>query len=243
VAALGALLTVALARVPAAFSAFGDGGPVLALAFAAAAAAWLRPTGSRSAAVAAGTFLGASALAQPALALAALVALGLRLRPWRNRDGRIRLGLAAGLSVVLAAPFLLRLAEALSLAGIEAAVPDVRQVAPTLAALFVTAAVPRLARRLWPPRGWSVLGLAGLCLAAVGSAVFDWLDRGNELRPGPAEQAAIARLAMEARPLETVCIEPGSAGLWIPALLGRPVSHPWTPVVYRDERAPRVPCE
>ncbi len=177
VAALGAVLAVALARVPAAFSIFGDGGPVFALAFAMAAAAWLRPTGRRSAAVAAGLFLGASALAQPALALAALVALGLRLRPWRDgdvRDVRVRLGLAAALAIALAAPFLLRLAEALSLAETEAAVPGARQVAPPLAALFVAAAVPWLARRLWPPRRWAVLGLAGLGLAAVGSSVFDW---------------------------------------------------------------------
>ena len=244
VAALGAVLTVAIARVPAAFSAFGDGGPALALAFAMATAAWLGPNGSRSAAVAAGLFLGASALAQPVLALAALVALGVRLRPWRDGGGRIRLGLAAGLAVALAAPFLVRLLGALSLAEVEAAVPGPRQVAPALAALVVAAAVPRLARRLWPPRGWAaVLGLAGLFLAAVAGSALDWLDRGNDLRPGPPEPAAIARLAAEERPLKTVCIEPGSAGLWIPALLGRPVSHPWTPVVYRDELAPRVPCE
>jgi len=232
-----------VARVPVAFSAFGDGGPVLALAFAVAAAAWLGPNGSRSAAVAAGMFLGASALAQPALALAALVALGLRLRPWRDGDGRIRLGLAAGLAVALAAPFLVRLVGALSLAELEAAVPGPRQVAPAVAALVVATAVPWLARRLWPPRRWAVLGLAGLFLAAVAGSALDWLDRGNALRPGTAEQAAIARLAAEERPLKTVCIEPGSAGLWIPALLGRPVSHPWTPIVYRDELAPRVPCE
>ena len=245
VAALGAVLAVALARVPAAFAAFGDGGPVLALAFAVATAAWLGPTGRRSAAVAAGMFLGASALAQPALALAALVALGLWLRPWRDRDGRIRLGLAAGLAVALAAPFLLRLAEALSLAEAEAAVPGLREVAPALAALFVAAAVPWLARRLWPPRRWAVLGLAGLGLAAVGSFAHDWIDRENELRPGPAEHTVIARLATETRPLEAVCIEPGSAGLWIPALAGRPVSHPWTPLVYRDELAANtpIPCE
>jgi len=248
VAALGAVLAVALARVPAAFSIFGDGGPVFALAFAMAAAAWLRPTGRRSAAVAAGLFLGASALAQPALALAALVALGLRLRPWRDgdvRDVRVRLGLAAALAIALAAPFLLRLAEALSLAETEAAVPGARQVAPPLAALFVAAAVPWLARRLWPPRRWAVLGLAGLGLAAVGSSVFDWLGRRNELRPGPAEQAVIARLSAETGPWETVCIEPGSAGLWIPALAGRPVSHSWTPLVYRDEVAATepVPCK
>src|SRR3989441_513359 len=140
VAALGAVLAVALARVPTAFSAFGDGGPVLALAFAVAAAAWLGPTGNRSAAVAASTSLGASALAQPVLALAAFVALALRLRPWRDGDGRIRLGLAAGLAVALAAPLLLRLAEALSLAEAEAAVPGLRQVAPAPAAPFVAAA-------------------------------------------------------------------------------------------------------
>jgi len=245
VAALGAVLAVALARVPAAFSAFGDGGPVLALAFAVATAAWLGPTSSRSAAVAAGLFLGASALAQPTLALAALVTLGLRLRPWRGGDGRIRLGLAAGLAVVLAAPFLLRLAESLSLGEIEAAVPGPRQVAPALAALFVAAAVAWVARRLWPPRRWAVLGLAGLGLAAVGSSAYDALDRAHGLRPGPAERAAMARLAKGARPLETVCIEPGSAGLWMPALVGRPVSHPWAPLVYRDELAAiaPIPCE
>ena len=227
-------------------SAFGDGGPILALAFAVATAAWLGPNGSRSAAVAAGMFLGASALAQPVLALAALVALGVRLRPWRDGGGRIRLGLAAGLAVALAAPFLVRLVGALSLAELEAAVPGPRQVAPALAALVVAAAVPRLARRLWPPRGWAaVLGLAGLFLAAVGSAAFDGLSRGNALRPGRAEQTAIARLATEPWSLRTVCIEPGSAGLWIPALAGRPVSQPWVPVVYRDELAAVTPgpCE
>ena len=43
---------------------------------------------------------------------------------------------------------------------------------------------------------------------------------------------------------DAVCIEPGSAGLWIPALAGRRVSHPWTPLVYRDEFAAMgpVPC-
>jgi len=237
VCGLGAVVAVALARVPAAFAAFGDGGPILALAFAVAAAAWLGPTGRRSAAVAAGCFLGASALAQPALAGAALVALGLRLRPWRDGGGRLRLGLAAGLAVALAAPLLLRLAAALSRAEAMAALPGPWGLASVLAALAVAVLAPLLVRRLWPPRGWAVVGLAVLVLTAVGVSVHDGIERGNGLRPGPAEAAAVARLAADAGSWEAVCIEPGSAGLWIPALAGRRVSHAWAPLVYREELA------
>jgi hypothetical protein len=74
--------------------------------------------------VAAGTFLGASALAQPALALLAALALGLRLRPWKDAATRIRLGLAAGVALLLAAPLLWRCARALS-AEEAAALPSV----------------------------------------------------------------------------------------------------------------------
>ena len=84
------------------------------------------------------------------------------------------------------------------------------------------------------------MGLAGLVLTAVAVSVQDGIDRGNGLRPGPAEEAAVARLAADTGPWEAVCIEPESAGLWIPALAGRRVSHPWTPVVYREELAATV---
>jgi hypothetical protein len=235
-AALAAVLTVALARVPTAFAALGDGGPLLALAFAVAAAAWLGPGGHRSSAVAAGTFLGTSALAQPALALAAALALGLRLRPWREGSlSRIRLGLAAGVALVLAAPLLWPLARVLS-AG-EAAVALASLSAAIPAALAVAVVVPLLVRRCWPPRRpLAALGLAALITVAAWSARADWRARAGAARPEGPDYAAIERVAARTRPLDVVCIEPADgAGLWIPALAGRAVSPPWVSLVYRDE--------
>jgi hypothetical protein len=236
-AALAAVLTVALARVPTAFAAFGDGGPVLALAFAVAAAAWLAPGGSRSSAVAAGTFLGASALAQPALALLAALALGLRLRPRTDGAARIRLGLAAGVALLLATPLLWRFARALS-AKEAAALPSAAASAlPAFAALAAAAAMPVLVRRCWPPvRPLRALSLVALASLAAWSARQEWLDRSRAPQPRGAEYAAIEGVAARTRPLETVCIDPAEgAGLWIPAPAGRAVSPPWLPLVYRDE--------
>lgn len=242
VAAVSAVLAVAAARAPAAFAAFGDGGPVLALAFVVAAAAWLGPTGSRSSAVAAGTFLGAAALAQPVLAAAALLALTLRLRPGRAEEGWPRLALAAALGAVLAAPLLPRLGRAISTAEALSVLPGWAALAPAVAALAVAAALPMVVRRLWPPRRpLAVLGLAALAAAAAGSARREWLDRASELRPRPAQEGAFDRLPAVTRAVDTVCIEPGGPGLWIPALAGRAVSHPWVPAVYRDELAARAP--
>jgi hypothetical protein len=236
-AALAAVLAVALARVPTAFAAFGDGGPLLALAFATAAAAWLGPAGHRSSAVAAGTFLGASALAQPALALCAALALGLRLRPWKGGPARIRLGLATGVALVLAAPLLWRLASALSSGEAAALASAVAPTVPAAAAVAVAAIVPVLIRRCWPPRRpLAALGLAVLMACAAWSAREDWLVRAGAPRPGRPDYAAIARVAARTRPLDAICIDPADgAGLWIPALAGRAVHPPWVPLVYRDE--------
>lgn len=236
-AALAAVLTIALARVPTAFAAFGDGGPLLALAFVVAAAAWLRPGGSRSSAVAAGTFLGAAALAQPTLALLAALALALRLRPWKDGPDRIRLGLATGVGLLLAAPLLWRFAWTLS-AEEAAALPSAAGSAlPAFAALAVTLVVPILVHRCWPPRGpLAALGLVALVGVAALAARAEWVDRARAEQPRKADYAALERVAARTRPLDTVCIEPADGtGLWIPALAGRAVSPPWVPLVYRDE--------
>jgi hypothetical protein len=236
-AALAAVLTVALARVPTAFAALGDGGPLLALAFALAAAAWLGPGGHRSSAVAAGTFLGASALAQPALALAAVLALGLRLRPWNGGSpARMRLGLATGGALVLAAPLLWRLARALS-AGEAAAAVILAPAIPAAVSVATAILVPVLVRRCWPPRRpLAALGLAALTAAAAWSARADWRARAAAPRPEGPDFAAIEGAASRTRPLDAICIEPADgAGLWIPALAGRAVRPPWVPLVYRDE--------
>ena len=237
-AALAAVLTVALVRVPTAFAAFGDGGPLLALAFAVAAAAWLGPGGHRSSAVAAGTFLGASALAQPALALAAALALGLRLRPWSDGSlARIRLGLATGVGLVLSAPFLWRLAWAISAGEAAGLALAAASLVPAVAAVAAAMVVPALVRRCWPPRRpLAALGLAALLAAAAWSARADWLARAGAPQPGSPDYAAIEGVAARTQPLDTICIEPADgAGLWIPALAGRAVSPPWVPLVYRDE--------
>ena len=241
-AALAAVLTVALARVPTAFATFGDGGPLLALAFVAAAAAWLGPGGHRSSAVAAGTFLGASALAQPALALVAALALGLRLRPWKDGPARIRLALGTGVALVLAAPLLWRLAQAVS-AG-EAAATAAATTVPAVAAVAAALVVPVLVRWCWPPRRLpACLGLGALTAVAAWSAREDWLARAGAPQPGRPDYAAIERVAARTRPLETICIDPtDGAGLWIPALAGRAVSPPWVPLVYRDEAREAPPC-
>ncbi|HSB60837.1 MAG TPA: hypothetical protein VLI67_03915, partial [Vicinamibacteria bacterium] len=242
VAAVAAVLTVAAARVPTAFAAFGDGGPVLALAFVVAAAAWLGPVGGRSSAVAAGSFLATAALSQPVLAVAALAALGLRLRPWRDASARVRLTLAAAVAAVLAAPLLVRMAGAVSAGEAVSAVPGAAPLARAVAASALVAAGPAMVRRLWPPRGApGAVALLTMALGAAWSVRREWLQRAIELQPSPAERAAIASLASDPRPLDTVCIEPGGAGVWIPALAGRSVSHPWVPAAYRDELAASVP--
>jgi hypothetical protein len=187
--------------------------------------------------VAAGTFLGASALAQPALALVAALALGLRLRPWKDGPARIRLGLAAGVALLLAAPLLWRLARALSAEEAAALPSAAASTLPAFAALAAAAVMPMLVRRCWPPRRpVRALGLAALVSFAAWSAREDWLDRAGAQQPRKAEYAAIEGIAARTRPLETVCIDPADgAGLWIPALAGRAVSPPWVPLVYRDE--------
>ena len=242
VAALAAVLTVAAARVPTAFAAFGDGGPVLALAFVVAAAAWLGPAGGRSSAVAAGCFLATAALSQPLLAVAALSALGLRLRPWRDESARVRLALATAVAAILAAPLLARLAGAFSAGEAVSALPGAAPLARALAASALAIAAPAMVRRFWPSRGaLGAVGLLVMVLGAAWSARREWLDRANELQPAPAERAAIVLLTSHTRPLATICIEPGGAGVWIPALAGRAVSHPWVPAAYRDELAASLP--
>ncbi len=239
VAALGAVLGLAVARVPTALAAWGDGGPLLALAFAAAAAPRLVRSRSRSTAVAAGLFLGAGLLAQPALTSAVVLALVVAVRPWRESADRARWSLAVGVALFGALPGLWRFAAALSAREAWAALaePGLLDHARWIAALAAIGGTPFALRWVWRARRpwrWVVLPL--LALAAVFSEGLGWTARVRELAPTAAERAAFRR-AEGTQPLDRVCVEPGSAGVWIPALAGRAVSHPWVPLVYRDEMA------
>jgi hypothetical protein len=239
VAALGAVLGLAIARVPTSLAAWGDGGPLLALAFAAAAAPRLVRSRSRAAAVAAGAFLATGLLAQPALTAAAVLALVAVVRPWQEDDDHARWGLAAGVALLAAVPCLWRLAAALSAREAVAALaePGPLDHARWIAALAVIGGMPFAVRWAWlARRPLALVVLPFLIVAAAASEGLEWAARARELGPTPAERTAFLR-AEGTRPLDRICVVPGSAGEWIPALAGRAVSHPWVPFVYRDEIA------
>jgi hypothetical protein len=109
-----AILASTVAFLPRFVAPLGAATAVLALVLAATAALIVEGGDSRTRAAAAGLVLSAALLAHAVVGLVAGVFVVARLRPWRSLSGRSRVALAVGLSLVLAAPQLLRLARALS---------------------------------------------------------------------------------------------------------------------------------
>lgn len=251
-AALAALLGLSAAPWPGFLAVWGEGGPVLALALALSATTLLIGHSSRPSAVAAGTLLGAAALAQPLLTLVVAVSLGL----WAGATGDSsgagrtaalamtrRLALALGVAIVLAAPALLRLARALSPGEILGAM---RSLQPTELADFVTGlvlfalatVVAHLLAGHRRRQGW----LVGVLVAVSAVLLLVVAHLGPAAgQVGPADLRALATLREEARPTEAVCAPAGVVD-WVPALAGRPVGgsgkeapRPWVPPAFREE--------
>jgi hypothetical protein len=245
-AALGALVSLAVAPWPGTLRLFGEGEALLALAFALPGAALLAGHASRSSAAAAALLFAAAAQAQPLLAATALVsgwAVAAKLRP---REGLSR-GLSCGaLALLLSSAGLVPLARALSLRETVSLASSVRlsDLLPFTVGLLALALMPVALLRLDPGRARR---LPAAALALVGAAllllrVHGWIAAGQ--LPA-AEHAALVRLRAEAPPLEVVCAA-DPARDWVPAIAGRAAGEPgpWIPAVYAEEwaRRTRRPC-
>lgn len=246
-AALGAVLGLAVARVPGVLAPWGEGEALLALSFALPAAALLHGHASRSSAAAAAMLLAAASLAQPLLA-AAVVPLVVATAALRRRDAWQRPASAAGLALALAAPGLRPLAQVLSpreAASIASGVrwPEVLALALGLALVgLAPVACLRLAasRSRRARLAASAVALAGALLLLA--RVSGWVSAGQ--LPAPTREA-LARAAAATSPLEVVCAPEGVRD-FVPALAGRAAGEPgpWIPPAYADEwaRRPDRPC-
>jgi hypothetical protein len=245
-AALGALVGLAAAPWPGALAPWGEGEALVALAFALPAAALILGHASRSSAVAAGMLLAASALAQPVLAAIVLVVCTIAaiLVP---REGRSRYLLSAIVALLLAAPGLSPLARALSLREAEGILLSIapHELLPFALGLVLAAFSPLLFLRLparSPGARVATAALATVATVLLVARVHGWMASGQ--LPVPV-RAALARVAKETRPLQSVCAAEGARD-WIPALAGRAAGEPgpWVPPVYAEEWAlrPRMPC-
>jgi hypothetical protein len=86
------------------------------------------------------------------------------------------------------------------------------------------------ARRLLPYAALAVLaGIAG-----ERAHRYYWAGSANVM-VGPDDLAAMRWIFAHTRPLDVVCNDYGTAGLWVPALAGRPISAPHLPPFYFDE--------
>jgi hypothetical protein len=244
-AAAGALAALALPSWPAILSIVGAGESLLALGFALPAAALLVGHASRASAVASALLLAASALAQPALAAVAGAVVLARAFLRGERGVSRRVALALVLALVLAAPGLLPLLEALSAreALAIASAGNARELPAFLLGLALAALVPRaLARRSGAAR---VAGAAIIVVAAplLVVRVHAWFAAG--VLP-ERTRAALARAAAVTPPLATLCAADGVRD-FVPALAGRRAGEPgvWIPAVYAEEwtRRDRVACD
>jgi hypothetical protein len=237
-----AFTLVATAAVDVLSPAPGPGCP-LSLALVLAAAGLLARGSNRAPAVAAGTFLGAAVASDPLTCAGALALLGagavarLRSTPAADRPAvRTRLALATGVALVWAAPFLWQLdftwsdSERMLLPPLVAIAR--RALAPALCAGFVIAAwrtpfAVGVANHVAPAAGLlALLGLLAGPLRARPAA-----------EPAPADRSLQAWTAEHTLPLDCVAVDPGSAGVWIPALADRATDRPPLPAYYQDELA------
>jgi hypothetical protein len=246
-AALGALVGLGAAPWPGAFSPWGEGEALVALAFVLPAAALLVGHSSRSSAAAAAMLLAAGALAHPPLAAAALLVTVAAATVGR-RTGVGRPMAACGLALALAGPGLLPLVRALSPHEAATIVLAVRPggLLPFALGLVAAALAPLAFLRLAEPRSPGGR-LAAAAVAVVGAAllaarVHGWVASGQV--PAPT-RAALTLAAAATGPLEAVCAPEGARD-WVPALAGRAAGEPgpWIPGVYADEWAARIrrPC-
>jgi hypothetical protein len=246
-AALGALVGLAAAPWPGSLAPWGEGEALLALGFALPAAALIVGHTSRSSAVAAGMLLAASALAQPCIA--AIVLAGCTIAAKRDPlVGRYRIVLCGSLALVLAAPGLYPLVQSLSLHEARGILLSVRalDLPPAALGLVLAALAPLLFPRL-PARSLSgraaTAAIATVATVLLVARVHGWIASGQ--LPLPV-RAALARVARETSPIQSVCAPPGTLD-WVPALAGRAAGEPgpWIPPIYGDEwaRRPRKACE
>jgi hypothetical protein len=73
-----------------------------------------------------------------------------------------------------------------------------------------------------------------IAIAAERAHRYYWSGAANVM-VGPDDLDAMRWIAAHTRPLDVVCNDYGSAGLWVPALAGRAVSAPHLPPFYFDE--------
>jgi hypothetical protein len=254
-AALGALVGLAVAPWPGWLVPWGEGEALLALAFAVPAAALILGHASRSSAVAAGMLLAASALAQPVLPAIVLAAIVLAATVPAERTIAAKRGplavrsvLSGLVALLLASPGLYPLFRVLSLreAGQILLSVHLSDLLPAALGLVLAAFAPLLFVRTPPgsPAARSATAaVAALATVLLGARVHGWIAAGQ--LPG-AVQAALARIAVETGPIQSVCAPDGPRD-WIPALAGRAAGEPgpWVPPVYEDEwtRRPRRPCD
>lgn len=242
-AAAGAILGLAIARLPEALAPFGEGAPVLALALASGAAAIQARSSSARAAAAAGFVLGAAILAHDLVGLLALGGLVAALRPWRSEAPRRSAGVLSATALLSAVPQLHRLAAALSsveLRSLLFAWPASAHLR-WLLAVAALVALPAAAERLRSiPRPWPLVVGVALVAGAGLSATIEWRQGGSGIKAPPVP---VLEWAAGLDPLASICTAPNSSGIWIPALVGRSVSAPYLPGVYREEGAEsRKPC-
>jgi hypothetical protein len=245
-AALGALVSLAVAPWPGTLRPLGEGEALLALAFALPGVALLAGHVSRSSAAAAALLVAAAALAQPLLAATALlggVTVAAKLRP---RGGLSR-GLSCGaLALLLSSAGLAPLVRAMSLRECAQLALSLRplDLIPFTAGWLALALTPLALLRLDPGRAHR---LPAAALALVGAAllllrVHGWIAAGQ--LPA-AQHEALVRLRSEAPLLEVVCAA-DPARDWVPAIGGRTAGEPgpWIPAVYAEEwaRGTRRPC-
>jgi hypothetical protein len=197
----------------------------LALAFVTAAVAvGIRGRGWPSS-VAAGGLLAAGVVTTSGTALMALVLAGLAAPAAggaarrRLSAERSRLGLALGVTVIALVPVL-------SGGGLRA--PGLTWDLPRLGAalgfaLAVVLAAVSLRDRSRRGPAWA-LGAVAL-VVACGSLV----SSGRRILLDEDDLEAMAWIREQTPPLAVICIQPGSSGIWIPALAGRAVSQPYVP--------------
>ncbi len=245
-AALGALVGLAAAPWPGSLAPWGEGEALLALAFALPAAALIVGHGSRSSAVAAGMLLAASAMAQPCIAAIVLVVCTIAVN-LASREGRFRPILSGMVALLLATPGLYPLFQCLSVAEASHILLSVRpsDLASAALGLLPAALAPLFFVRV-PIGSWrgraATAALAAVAAGLVVARVHGWIASGQ--LPLPV-QAALARVATDTKPLQSVCAPEGIRD-WVPALAGRAAGEPgpWIPLVYSDEWAGRTrrPC-
>lgn len=148
---------------------------------------------------------------------------------WLARKGR------AAPALIASSALLVGLAATARWGGMGPLVVFPERPMAVLAVLFCAGLALLVRELLRAPRMLHYAALAVLAVTAAERSHRYYWGGADQVMVGTDDLAAMAWIATHAGPLDVVCNDYGSAGLWVPAVAGRAIATPHLPPFYFDE--------